>query len=326
MNKNLSRQDLTFMDYLFGYFNRIKSQAKNFLLIRKAFLNYTSLLIAIQREAYPVNAITRNSCEDGKIPVSSFEELLLLAQSNLKKGLTYDPKYNIVTINRELIIPADSDENPERSEITICGCRDNGDIISVFLKAEYKFLPVKGKTVIDVGANIGDSCIYFSLKGAERVIGLEPFPVSYDLAIKNIESNNLSQKVNILLAGLGANTEDLHIDPNYASDISSRTASTSYDRGIVVPLLTLSHILNKFSLFSKEIVLKIDCEGCEYESVMTASKDLLRTFSHIQIEYHKGYKKLKQKLEDSGFKVFCGRPLRLKSGDLYLGFIYATRE
>jgi FkbM family methyltransferase len=325
MNKNLRRQDLSFIDYLFGYFNRIKSQVKNFLLIRRAFSNYASLLVAIHR-AYPVNAITRNSYEDGKIPVSCFEELLLLAQSNLKKGLKYDPHHDILTINRELIIPADGDENSERNIITICGCRGNGDIISVFLEAEYEFLPVKGKTVIDVGANIGDSCIYFSLKGAERVIGLEPFPVNYDLAIKNIKSNNLSQKVDILLAGLGANSEDLHIDPNYASDISSHTATTSLDRGIVVPLFTLSHILNKFGLFSKEIVLKIDCEGCEYDSVMTASKDLLRTFSHIQIEYHKGYKKLKQKLEDSGFKVYCRRPMRLKGGDLYLGFIYATRE
>jgi FkbM family methyltransferase len=322
--KNLSRQDLSFVDNLFGYFNRIKSQAKNFLLIRKAFLNYTSLLIANQREAYPVKAITRNSYKDGKILVSSFEELLLLAQSNVKKGLKYDPQHDMLTINRELILPTDGDENSEPNIITICGCRSNGDIISVFIEAEYEFLPVKGKTVIDVGANIGDSCIYFSLKGAERVIGLEPFPVSYNLAIRNIELNNLSQKVDVLLAGLGTNTEDLHIDPTYTSNSGSHI--THFDSGIVVPLMTLSQILDKFGLSSKEIVLKIDCEGCEYDSVMTSSEDLLRTFSHIQIEYHRGYKKLKQKLEDSGFKVFCRRPVRLKGGDLYLGFIYATRE
>jgi FkbM family methyltransferase len=311
---------------MFGYLNRIKSQVKNFLLIRKAFLNYTSLLIAIHRETYPVNAIIRNSCEDGKIPVSCLVEVLLLAQSNVKKGLKYDPPHDILSISRELILPEDGDKNSEKNVITIRGCRSNGDIISVFLEAEYKFLPVKGKTVIDVGANIGDSCIYFSLKGAERVIGLEPFPVNYDLATKNIKSNNLSQKVDLLLAGLGADTEDLLIDPTYASDIGSHTTATRFDRGIVVPLLTLSNILDRFGLFSKEIVLKIDCEGCEYDSVMTASKDVLRTFSHIQIEYHKGYKKLKQKLEDSDFKVYCSRPVRLKGGDLHLGFIYATRE
>ena len=49
-----------------------------------------------------------------------------------------------------------------------------------------------GKPIIfwDVGANIGDSSIYFALKGAKKVIALEPLPANYEMAVKNIELNN----------------------------------------------------------------------------------------------------------------------------------------
>ena len=45
----------------------------------------------------------------------------------------------------------------------------------VFLNEAYPFLPVNGKTVIDIGGYIGDTAIYFIMKGAKKVIALEPF-------------------------------------------------------------------------------------------------------------------------------------------------------
>ena len=46
-------------------------------------------------------------------------------------------------------------------------------------------LPVRGKTVIDIGANIGDTPIYFHITWSKhRVIGIEPFPKNYELGSK----------------------------------------------------------------------------------------------------------------------------------------------
>ncbi len=47
-------------------------------------------------------------------------------------------------------------------------------IYDVFDCGEYGVLDVSGKVVIDVGASIGDSAIYFALKGARKVIAIEP--------------------------------------------------------------------------------------------------------------------------------------------------------
>jgi predicted RNA methylase len=60
----------------------------------------------------------------------------------------------------------------------------NGDIRNIFVNNIYEHLPVEGRSVVDIGANIADSCIYFALHGANNVIGLEPFPRNYELAEK----------------------------------------------------------------------------------------------------------------------------------------------
>ncbi|MEM3526638.1 MAG: hypothetical protein QXV37_04410 [Candidatus Jordarchaeaceae archaeon] len=40
--------------------------------------------------------------------------------------------------------------------------------------------------MIDVGTSNGDSSIFFAMMGAKKVVGIEPFPESFDLAQKNI--------------------------------------------------------------------------------------------------------------------------------------------
>jgi len=47
-------------------------------------------------------------------------------------------------------------------------------ILEVFDYGEYEPLSVEGRVVVDVGAFVGDSAIYFALKGARRVIAIEP--------------------------------------------------------------------------------------------------------------------------------------------------------
>ena len=62
----------------------------------------------------------------------------------------------------------------------------------------------------------------------------------------------------------------------------------------------------------------MDCEGCEYESIMATSDIILKKFSHIQIEYHSGYKNLKEKLERCGFKVSITGPVATDVLQTYL--------
>lgn len=70
-------------------------------------------------------------------------------------------------------------------KVLLYGGLINSESVIVFLSNIYKHLPVEGKTFVDIGANIGDSSIYFASRGAEKVISIEPFPKNYELAKKH---------------------------------------------------------------------------------------------------------------------------------------------
>jgi FkbM family methyltransferase len=200
----------------------------------------------------------------------------------------------------------------------------NGESAS-FL-GDYNFLePIEGNTVIDVGANIGDSSIWFAIKGASTVIGLEPYKWSYNMAMKNIEINNLSDRVAILNAGYGSNGE-IELE-----DIITNTGTElkEYKGGIKTPLLTLKDILNRNELGIKgNFLLKMDCEGCEY-NLLNEEPSTLKMFKKIIIEYHYGYEKLDRKLKDCNFDVNYTEPHKWydRDGDrnLVQGYIYAKQ-
>ena len=58
--------------------------------------------------------------------------------------------------------------------------------------------------VIDVGAFVGDTAMYFILRGARRVIAVEPHPGAYAEMLDNVKLNNLKGVVVPVNAGLAS--------------------------------------------------------------------------------------------------------------------------
>jgi predicted O-methyltransferase YrrM len=109
----------------------------------------------------------------------------------------------------------------------------NGFIDETFINEQYKAMSVKEKAVLDIGAAIGDTAIYFSIKGAKFVEAYEPEEILIDGARKNLGLNNIT---NVTL---------------FAQCASSKT---------------IDEFAVKYKDESK--VLKIDCEGGEYEMIL----------------------------------------------------------
>jgi FkbM family methyltransferase len=135
-------------------------------------------------------------------------------------------------------------------------------------------------------------------------------PKNYKLAQKNIHFNNFSDKISAVLTGCSKNSGEINIDPSYSNGAFSTLKD--FKVGIKVPQLTLQDILNEYALASADpVILNIDCEGCEYEVILSVDEHTLQKFDLLMIEYHYGYKCLKQKLERSGFRVSVTLPLNL---------------
>jgi len=82
--------------------------------------------------------------------------------------------------------------------------RMRGTILEIFDGKIYERLNVDNRVVVDVGAYIGDSTVYFALKGAKKVIAVEPHPVAYKELLENIKLNRLEDIVIPINAALSA--------------------------------------------------------------------------------------------------------------------------
>ncbi|MEM3859391.1 MAG: FkbM family methyltransferase, partial [Candidatus Micrarchaeaceae archaeon] len=76
-------------------------------------------------------------------------------------------------------------------------------------------------------------------------------------------------------------------------------------------------------------ILKMDCEGCEY-NLLNEDDETIKKFSMIQIEYHYGYEKLVDKLKECGFTVKYTEPKEFYNPSarktMMIGYIYAERQ
>jgi FkbM family methyltransferase len=194
-----------------------------------------------------------------------------------------------------------------------------------FVEDQYKDVDVNGRTVLDIGASIGDSAVYFALNGARRVIALEPYPYTYRIAKENARLNRLGKKITVLNQACREKAGTLIIDENFQNN--DRNSLKYFKNGKSISMTTLAILAKKYNL--KDAVLKVDCEGYEYEIIESASTELLRKFKTIVMEYHYGSRSLEAKLTKAGFKVRSSIPFYVRKidekVDVLCGFLYAER-
>ena len=284
--------NISIFETLTSHIEYWKSFIQMIFKIYKTYSNYPIVLTRVLNRKFPVESMLRNGKQ---VSLQTFNAMYVVAFTQDLKHVQCDIKNDLVNISSKTI--------PEKT--ILHGAINNGDIICGFLNEDYGKLPIKDKVVIDVGSNIGDTAIYFALHGAKKIIGLEPFPKNYELANKNIITNNLSDKIIMLLAGCSSEKRFIKIDPEYESNHESKFIE--FQHGKQIPLLTLEDIIIQYNVPFGSI-LKMDCEGCEYDTISSTSEKILKRFSHIQIEYHFGYMNLKKKLEKCGFNVIVGKP------------------
>jgi FkbM family methyltransferase len=176
-------------------------------------------------------------------------------------------------------------------------------VVEQFVQEQYKWLDVKGQRVLDVGANIGDSAIYFALRGALHVYSFEPYPHTYRFAKRNVALNGFEKQVTLLNMGCGKEGT-ITINPELRSEPSSTLVPS--EAGDTVCIISLNRIVEDYGL--SDAIAKIDCEGCEYDLILGASDKELQAFSQMMIEYHHGYSGLVDRLRKAGFHVTHSRP------------------
>jgi len=182
-------KNISVYDNFTGHFRSITMLFNVFFMYRKAYSNFFRIFLSVMNSKYPVIGILKSG---DKILLNNFYHVYFIAKAETTKLIKYDLDSNMILVVDSPFLSGN---------IRFYGAIENGDIIGIFLDGVYEDLPIQNKIVVDVGANIGDSSVYFALKGARKVIALEPFPQSYEMAKKNTEANNVPSKIELLLAG-----------------------------------------------------------------------------------------------------------------------------
>jgi FkbM family methyltransferase len=160
----------------------------------------------------------------------------------------------------------------------------HGTILEVFDYGEYELLNVRDRVVVDVGAFIGDSAIYFALRSAKKVIAIEPHPGAFAEMLDNIKLNNMENVIIPVNAGLASKpgkvcTKKVGVYATY--NIYHKPG----DCPNAVPAMTLSELVSRFNIEGNDAVLKMDCEGCEFDVILN-DYEHVRLFRELILEYH----------------------------------------
>jgi FkbM family methyltransferase len=202
-----------------------------------------------------------------------------------------------------------------------------GFVNAIYFQKIYGRTEKNWKTVVDVGANRG----YFSLFAAKNspeahIYAIEPFHETFDILNKNIALNNFQSRIQTFPFALSDKDgySPFYIGMDLLKHSLLTTASDKQDANLVE-----THSLTSFmdSLNITHIdMMKMNCEGSEYNILMTTSDTYLQRIKRIRLEYHTqksglSIDTLKDFLENKGFTC-----VRLKRYHIRHGIAWFERQ
>ncbi len=200
----------------------------------------------------------------------------------------------------------------------------------IFIENDYGFSTSEKVILIDIGANVGIASLFFSkLECVQKVYAFEPVLDTYNQAKYNLKLNEaISKVVSLNNFGLGESDreETFVFDKNVKGNTGIRgKLSNSYLNNVTtievkVEIKNASEQINKIVKENPDtkIVIKMDCEGAEYEIFDDISKSgCINNIDMFILEWHdKGPSSIENILTKNQFNLFS-RVLAPNAGMIY---------
>ncbi len=209
------------------------------------------------------------------------------------------------------------DDTPRRFDLTIGGKPTpivvrprSGDLFILYEVLAFESYnldprlvdPARVTTIVDCGANIGMTALYFAAKYPRaRIISVEPDPENFKLLRQNTAAEPRIEAVQAAMVG-SPTREPVFLSqdqPSWGNVLTQERAGTGQ---IEVPAVTLNELCERFAIETIDI-LKVDIEGAE--EAMFRRATWLDKVRFIVIELHGYYQidRFRQDVEPAGFTV-----------------------
>ena len=156
----------------------------------------------------------------------------------------------------------------------------------VFVKRDYGEIPAGG-TVLDIGANIGCFSLYAARAGARRIVAVEPSAEAYSTLVENIRQNALARLVQPVQMAVTGDAGAVVPFPTRSSPESRIGVADATHEVSYVRTTTIEELLTTFAVEEVDL-LKLDCEGAEYDIIFKTPGYLWSVVKRIRLEYHAG--------------------------------------
>jgi FkbM family methyltransferase len=172
------------------------------------------------------------------------------------------------------------------------GTSDKGEIVIIMGDSEYpkRFFPAKKSMIMDdIGAHIGSFSLYFNKIMEEfspKIYSIEPSKNNFEMLKNNIELNDC-REIKPFNCAIGGKDGIAYIDLNNDFDAFRIGATTDFKSSNIEECQVLS--LQSFAALAgvdSIDLLKMDCEGGEFDIFLNSLDFILKKISYLFIEVH----------------------------------------
>ena len=173
-----------------------------------------------------------------------------------------------------------------------------GCITEIVDRNEYQldqFMNLEKKSLLDIGANCGVATIILAKQNPlSTVYSFEPDKRVIELLKANVAANQLNNVIihNYAVSKRDIESLELCMHPHYSGGNSTYSDkdqfNTTFTTDIItytVPVISLDAIIDKYAITEIEL-LKIDCEGGEYDILYDSTYVKNRYVANIVGEFH----------------------------------------
>lgn len=181
------------------------------------------------------------------------------------------------------------------------GTADWNNLFSCIRDDEYNIAsmdPSTAPVALDIGAHIGGAALAFALRGFQ-VVAVEPLPENIEILQMNVEANGLTSKILWLERAIYSESE-VAIEIHYGNPATESGAvhefigsgASSGGRSVHALSITINDVIDRFvdtvpgHSFPPPYVIKIDCEGAEWDALPAISRQYLALCDAIVGELH----------------------------------------
>lgn len=164
--------------------------------------------------------------------------------------------------------------------------------------------PEMSRLVLDVGAHIGSfTCTLASLLPGASFVCVEPSASSTKWLQRNLELNQLTRRSTVISAAVTSVDGPVTLwGAGELSSGNSLNAPGSAWKQTDVTGLSIDSLFSRLERLPD--IVKLDCEGGEYDAILGGHAELWKDTNHLFLEYHRGrFSELVNRIGEFGLRL-----------------------